>query len=475
MKNILFFVSGQGTNFNFILDKIKSKYLFNCNIVGVITNSDCVGLKIALNNKIQCIYYPFLKDQEDRKTYDLNLLSYTKLLDPDIIVLAGWNHILGKEYIDNCDKYTIINLHPALLNTFPGNNAIEDAWNASQKGLTNHTGIMVHRVTNELDVGEVISQTKINIESRYTLKDLEQKIKYQEKFVLLEALEKLSLNLFKKGKVKDIYNLDDNKLLIMHTDRLSSCNKIVAELEGKGHLLSLLTNYWFSKTKNIIKNHVIDMKDNYLIVEKCQLIPVEFIVRGYITGSMWKKYSQGERIFCGNKLPENLKQYQKLDKFIITPTTKDEDDRPITYDYIIENNILSKQELDKIYDICIKLYVTGQYECDNNNLIMCDTKYEFGKTKDGEIMLIDELHTIESSRYWRKDNYDELVNSGKSPQNYDKDIIREYVKNDKFIPVDKLDTLLSYYKHIYTSLSKNNVDNIVKYSELDLNKILKIS
>jgi len=472
MKKILFFVSGKGSNLHFIIDSINDKKLFNCDIAGVISNKTCLGLNISQNNNFLSIFTPWVKDKESRESYDKKLLSLVNLINPDIIVLAGWNHILGEHFINNMGDRVIINLHPALMNTFSGNNAIEDAWNAAQKGKITHTGIMVHTVTNTLDVGEVISERKIEIKYNYKLSDLEYTIKYNEKFVLLDAIEKISTPIFKKGKVKDIYNVREDRLLIMHTDRLSSCNKVVADLEGKGYLLSLLTNYWFNKTKDIVKNHVIVSKDNFLIVEKCKLIPVEFIVRGYITGSMWKKYSEGERIFCGNTLPEGLTQYQKLDKFIITPTTKDEFDLPITYDYIWKNNLLTKDEVDKIYDICYKLYVIGQYECDKNNLIMCDTKYEFGKNKDGEIFLIDEVHTIESSRYWRKDNYEELLEKNMPPQNYDKDIIRHYVKNDLFIPDDKKQTLLSYYKFVYESLSKTKVKDLVSYKDLDIKEIL---
>tara|TARA_B110000238_G_C16112417_1_gene433289 strand:- start:559 stop:1986 length:1428 start_codon:yes stop_codon:yes gene_type:complete len=473
MKKLLFFVSGNGTNLNFILEHIKNKNLFNCEIVGVISNRNCLGLKIAQNNNILSIYYPWVKKKEDRVSYDKKILSYTHLIHPDIIVLAGWNHILGTHFVDNIKNSIIINLHPALINTFPGNNAIEEAWNAAQRGKTHKTGIMVHTVTNQLDVGDVISEKEIEIKYTYKLKDLEYKIKYEEKYVLQDALEKLSTNLFKKGKVKDIYDLGDNRLLIMHTDRLSSCNKVVAELEGKGNLLSLLTNYWFSKTKDVVKNHVIEQKNNYLIVEKCELIPIEFIVRGYITGSMWKKYSEGERYFCGNKLSDNLKQYQKLERFIITPTTKDNDDLPITYSYILEQNILNKNDLDSIYEICCKLYIMGQYECDKTNLIMCDTKYEFGRNHKGEIVLIDEIHTIESSRYWDKGSYKTRIDNGDPPKNYDKDIIRDYVRKGLFIPDEKLKTLLSYYKHVYENLSKQKIDSYTKYSDLDINKILE--
>lgn len=472
MKNLLFFVSGEGTNLSFIYDKIQYGELSNCRIMGVVSNRDCLGVTNSIKNRIPVYYRPWDRQNEPRESYDRFLLSFVEIMNPDLIVLAGWDHILGPGFINNLEGRTIINLHPALINTFPGNNAIEDAWVAAMKGLVRKTGIMVHTVTNTLDIGDVVAEKEIPIEPTYTLKILEEKIKYNEKFVLLEAIDKLTALIFKTGKVKDIYNISNNRLLIMHTDRLSSCNKIVCDLEGKGHLLSNLTQFWFSKTKDIVDNHVIEQKHNYIVAEKCTLIPVEFIVRGYITGSMWKKYSAGERLFCGNTLPENLKQYQKLDKFILTPTTKDENDLPIDYHYIIDNNLLSIEELDSIYEICFKLYVFGQYECNRKGLIMCDTKYEFGRNKNGKIVLIDEIHTIESTRYWKKNSYETRLSAGLAPENLDKDIIRDYVKKGHDVPGDVLDTLLTYYKYVYETLSGEPIGNIVSYKDIDIKNII---
>jgi phosphoribosylaminoimidazole-succinocarboxamide synthase len=472
MKKILFFVSGKGTNLDYIYDKINSGELTNSKIIGVLSNRDCLGLANSIKKKLSVVYRPWDKQNESREKYDRILLSFVETINPDLIVLAGWDHILGSVFINNLGNTTIINLHPALINTFPGNNAIEDAWNAYQIGRVNKTGIMVHIVTNKLDIGDVIAEKEIAIKQTDTLQLLEERIKYNEKSVLLEAINKLTSIVFKTGKVKDIYNIDNNRLLIMHTDRLSSCNKVVCELEGKGHLLSNLTDYWFSKTKDIIDNHVIEQKHNYIVAKKCTLIPVEFIVRGYITGSMWKKYSEGKREFCGNTLPENLKQYQKLKQFILTPTTKDENDLPINYQYILDNNILSKEELDYIYEICFKLFVFGQYECSINGLIMCDTKYEFGKTKEGKIILIDEIHTIESTRYWKKNSYETRLSAGLAPENLDKDIIRDYVKKGLDVPKDVLETLLTYYRYVYETLSDTKIDNIFPYNSSDIKNII---
>lgn len=472
MKNILFFISGKGSNLGFVHEKIHSKELTDCKIVGVVSNKDCLGLSDSIKKKLPVYYRSWDKSSETREEYDQTLLAFVNIVNPDVIVLAGWDHILSPAFVNHMNSKILINLHPALINTFPGNNAIEDAWNASRNGTVDKTGIMVHTVTNTLDVGEVLAEKEILISKDDTLDTLKTKIKQNEKQVLFEALSGLLPAVFKTGKVKDIYNVNKNRLLIMHTDRLSSCNKVVCDLEGKGHLLSNLTNYWFTKTKDIVDNHVIEQESNYILAKKCTLIPIEFIVRGYITGSMWKKYSAGERLFCGNKLPENLKQYQMLDKFILTPTTKCENDLPIDYDYILEHKLLTKDELDYIYDKCYKLYVSGQYECDKKGLIMCDTKYEFGKAADGTIMLIDEIHTIESTRYWKKESYESRIAEGLSPENLDKDIIRAYVSKGLDVPEDVLDTLLTYYSYVYETLSGDVITEVSSYKNLDIKSII---
>ena len=202
MKNILFLVSGNGTNYEFINTKIKEGVLFNCSIMGVVSNNDCLAFKKAMNNKTPSYYKPWNSSVMTRQEYDNELAHFIKNLNPDIIVLAGWNHILDNNFLTILKEKTIINLHPALINQFPGNNSIEQAWNAFQRGKINHTGIMVHRVTDVLDVGEVLSQKKIPIDTSYSLKKLTETIKYNEKFVLLEALEILVLDLLRKGRLK---------------------------------------------------------------------------------------------------------------------------------------------------------------------------------------------------------------------------------------------------------------------------------
>ena len=361
MKRVVVLASGAGTNLTAIIEAIKSKKLFNCELVGVISNYDSMAVKIAMNNKINSIFVPWIRDKNTRESYDLHLVDKIQTYAPDLIILAGWNHILTEAFINKLNYVDIINLHPALLGKFPGNNAIEDAWNAYQKGLVKHTGVMVHKVTSVLDVGEVVHQEKIEIKSDDTILTLKNRIQAREKGVLIHAIQKLTTPFLYRGKVKDVYEVDDDSLLIVHTDRLSASNRYVCDIEGKGHMLCRLSNYYFNATQYIIPNHIIDTQDNCMLVHKCEQIPIEFIMRAYITGSLWKTYSQGNRTYCGIDLPDGLKNNQRLDVPILTPTTKDEFDLPISVEQIVEKGILSQKDLDYISDCVHKLFIEGQY------------------------------------------------------------------------------------------------------------------
>lgn len=454
MKNLVVLSSGSGSNLQNIIDKIESNYLFNCSIKLVVSNKDSISLKRGINHKLSTIYFPWNKDVFTREEYDFRLSKIIEPFKPDIIVLSGWNHIVTEVFLNVFKDIQIINLHPALINTFPGNNAIQDAWEASQKGMVNQTGIMVHTVTKNLDVGEVIEELVIPITETMKYDDLVSTIKHQEKTVLINAIEKISTTLCYKGKVKNVYDFNTN-LLIVHTDRVSACNHYVCDVPKKGHYLAKIANWWFDKTEEIIPNHKLESNKNSLLVQKCEVIPVEFIVRGYICGSLWKHYSKGNRDYCGVQLPENLNQYQQLPEFIITPTNKDEQDLPTNYDEILERNILTKEQLDFIYDKCYKLYTLGAYECKQRNLILVDTKYEFGFNERNEIILVDEIHTVESSRFWIYDTYLKCINNNEDPEKVDKDIIRKYVVDGRVhqVPSSVLDKYLQIYVDFYNKLT----------------------
>ena len=271
-----------------------------------------------------------------------------------------------------------------------------------------------------------------------------------------------------KGKVRDVYKKKENHLIIDTTDRVSSFNKHIGNIPGKGILLNKICEYWFNNTHHIIPNHMLSICDSRMLVKKCKPFMVEVIVRGYITGntdtSLWVNYNNGCRNYCGNILPEGLVKNQKLDEPIITPTTKGEVDIPISKEQIILDNLMTKEECDYIYLKAMELFKYGQKIAELNGFILVDTKYEFGKTIDDSIVLIDEVHTCDSSRYWIKDTYDDNFKNGIEPDKLDKDIVRDWVKsqcnpyedNIPELPSHIIDKAYNNYKYFYDKISTTN-------------------
>ncbi len=255
------------------------------------------------------------------------------------------------------------------------------------------------------------------------------------------TMEKTDLKIGKKyeGKVRDNYILDDKRLIVT-TDRLSAFDVVLTTLPFKGQVLNQMSAFWFNKSKSIVPNHVIEIPDpNVTVAKECSSIPVEFIVRGYMTGvtktSMWHNYSNGIRNFCGHKLPDGLRKDQKLDMPIVTPTTKagiGMHDESVSRDDVIKRNILDGEDFDAISEISLKLFELGTRIAAKNGIILVDTKYEFGRDEDGEIMLIDEIHTPDSSRFWFKDTYSELFKKGEEQRKIDKEYVRKWLADQGF-------------------------------------------
>ncbi|HBA45936.1 phosphoribosylaminoimidazolesuccinocarboxamide synthase [Candidatus Nomurabacteria bacterium RIFCSPLOWO2_02_40_28] len=244
-------------------------------------------------------------------------------------------------------------------------------------------------------------------------------------------------NLGKKytGKVRDVY-IQNDKIIMVSTDRYSAFDRNLALIPCKGQVLTQVTDFWFNQTKDIVQNHVIEIPDpNTVVAKKCTVLPVEMVVRGYITGvtgtSTWTLYQKGQRDFGDFVLPDGMKKNQKLDKPVITPTTKHEaHDRPLTSKIILEEKMMSPEIWQKISDISLKLFARGQEVALNRGLILVDTKYEFGLDKNNEIMLIDEIHTPDSSRYWQADSYKGRIEQGLEPENFDKEFLRLWFKDN---------------------------------------------
>ena len=266
----------------------------------------------------------------------------------------------------------------------------------------------------------------------------------------------------KAGKVRDQFDLGD-KLLLITTDRQSAFDRILAQVPFKGQVLNQVSAWWFEQTADIVKNHVISVPDpNATLAQKCKVFPIEFVMRGYLTGSTntsaWTQYKDGKRDICGNILPDGMVKNQKFEKNILTPTTKDDThDENISAQGIIEKGIISAEKWEKLSKIVFALFARGQEIAAKRGLILVDTKYELGENSNGEIILIDEIHTPDSSRYWLANSYAERFSQGKEPKSIDKEFLRLWFKdhcdpyNDKVLP-QAPDDLVAELSYRYISL-----------------------
>lgn len=232
------------------------------------------------------------------------------------------------------------------------------------------------------------------------------------------------------GKVRDVYELGDY-VIIVTTDRQSAFDRILASVPFKGQVLNMISKWWFNSTNHIVPNHVIACPHpNVTIAKRCSIFPIEFIMRGYVTGttstSIWTHYKNGARIYCGHELPEGLTKNMKLTSNLLTPTTKDGHDIPISLDEVILSGHMSAEDAQICSNYAHSLFEFSVVEAAKRGLILVDTKYEFGKDKDGNIILVDELQTPDSSRYWIKDSYEERISNGKEPVCFDKEFLRKW-------------------------------------------------
>lgn len=251
--------------------------------------------------------------------------------------------------------------------------------------------------------------------------------------LLPQALNETNLPLAgkKRGKVRDWYDLPDGQRLIVTTDRLSAFDRILYRVPYKGQVLNQLSAWWFEQTKDIIPNHIISLPDpNASLVTKVDPIMVEVVVRGYITGvtttALWYRYSLGEREIYGYKFPEGLRKNEALPEPIITPTTKAESghDERLTVKEVVDKGLLDADTWEQVQQAALAIFKRGQQIAAKAGLILVDTKYEFGRTPDGKVVLIDEVHTPDSSRYWKADSYRVSFAIGQESENFDKELVR---------------------------------------------------
>ncbi|MHA1272665.1 MAG: phosphoribosylaminoimidazolesuccinocarboxamide synthase [Promethearchaeota archaeon] len=257
-------------------------------------------------------------------------------------------------------------------------------------------------------------------------KNIEEIIRRQLNFTLKET-NFPHLGTLYRGKVRDNYIRDDIRIIIA-TDRLSAFDRVITTIPFKGQMLNQVSAFWFEKTKNLVKNHLIDVPDpNVSIVHQCKTIPIEMIVRAYLTGSMWRDYQKGKPT-SGILPPKGMKKNQAFDEIIITPSTKAETghDIYISREEILKNKMVDEDIYIQMEEASIKLFKFGQDYCRKNGLILVDTKYEFG-LKDGELMVIDEIHTQDSSRFWILETYEEKFEKGEEPDILDKEFFRGWL------------------------------------------------
>ncbi len=256
----------------------------------------------------------------------------------------------------------------------------------------------------------------------------------------LEGTDFPSLGKRYGGKVRDNYTTPDGRRYIIVSDRISAFDRVLGTLPLKGQLLNHVAAWWFEHTLDIAPNHLIEVPDpNVMLVRECTPLPVEMVVRAYLTGttstSIWVHYERGEREFCGHKLPEGLKKHQKLPAPILTPSTKAAKgghDISASREQILALTHMAEEDFDRAGELAMALFSEGQRICAERGLILVDTKYELGKTPDGEIVLIDEIHTPDSSRFWYSATYDERFAAGEDPESFDKEYVRRFLAKQGF-------------------------------------------
>jgi phosphoribosylaminoimidazole-succinocarboxamide synthase len=574
--NITVLISGNGTNLQEIIDRSASGVLGrNVQICHVISNKkDAFGLTRASNAGIPTTYLPYVKDiYATREDYDMVLRSHVVKYQPNLIVLAGWMHVLSKSFLDQI-SIPIINLHPALPGRFPGVNAIEQAFNCYQEHVATSvatipdklsntnpiyhnkpiTGCMVHLVVPEIDAGQVIISNAVPINRDDTLDTLTERVHWMEKFTLIQAIIIMiqqnqtsydanlansdanlansdinlansdanlakygdnlgnlgnsdanlvkyddnlgnsdgnlgnsdgnlgdnlgnsgDIKLISRGKVRNIWRFGDGMgiLAMVASDRCSSFDRHICNISGKGYYLNQISKIWFSITSHIISNHLLFAINKLSIVKECQVIPFEIVVRGYMarsrtSTSLWTNYHKcppGNKVYCGISFPDDLEPNCRLPFPVVTPTTKStQHDIPISAQEIISGNYgITRSEWEYISSKAIELYNYGSIVADRMGLILADTKFEFGRDQNGIIMLIDEVLTPDSSRFWLKNTYRERLAAGLDPESLDKDLIRQYVAHNcdpydlstpiPAIPDNLIATIQEKYRRFWRDLS----------------------
>lgn len=290
-----------------------------------------------------------------------------------------------------------------------------------------------------------------------------------------------------RGKVRDNYDLPDGRRIIVASDRLSAFDRALAVIPDKGRVLTQTARYWFEHTKDICPSHVLDYPDpNVVIGKRLTILPVEVVVRGYLAGttgtSLLTLYKKGERTMYGLNLPDGMRDNQALPQPVITPTSKAFDgghDEPLSKKDIIENELLTEAQWNIVSNYALALFSRGQKLAAQNGLILVDTKYEFGVDEAGTIILADEIHTPDSSRYWIADTYQQRFEAGERPESFDKDFVRSWVAErcDPYkdeipaIPEDLIEATAEVYRKAYHMITGKVIEPIA--TDVDIHARLR--
>jgi phosphoribosylaminoimidazole-succinocarboxamide synthase len=237
-----------------------------------------------------------------------------------------------------------------------------------------------------------------------------------------------------EGKVRDNYIAEKRRFIVV-TDRVSCFDVVVGTLPFKGQVLNEMAAFWFEKTRNIVPNHLLEVPDpNVSVVRECKPMPVEFVYRAYLAGStstaIWTAYDRGDRVYCGHSLPDGLRKHDPLSEPLLTPTTKapkGAHDELASRAEILESGVMSEEHFDEAAALGHKLFAEGRRWAESRGLILVDTKYELGVDDAGQIIVIDEIHTPDSSRYWYRDSYERALSEGGEPQALDKEYVRRWL------------------------------------------------
>lgn len=242
-----------------------------------------------------------------------------------------------------------------------------------------------------------------------------------------------------EGKVRDSY-VGEKRRTIVVTDRVSCFDVVVGTLPLKGQVLNQIAAFWFERTRDVVPNHLISVPDpNVSVVREVEILPVEFVYRGYLTGvtstSIWTAYERGDREYCGHRLPEGLRKHERLPEPLLTPTTKapkGQHDELTSRAEILSRGVMSEELFDRVAALAGALFRAGTEWAARQGLLLVDTKYEFGVDDSGEIVIADEIHTPDSSRYWYADRYDEAITQGRDPKALDKEYVRRWLADQGY-------------------------------------------